>query len=125
MSGPHCNCAFDGCTVTSCRLCGALIPEEDKRATQHDLCLSCKGARIPGRCPYKAGARVIMRGSPRATRYHPDDPVRTGFRGVVEGSLGWNKLIGLADDGREWHQSWGALEREPAAEQMALFGDAA
>jgi hypothetical protein len=43
MSGPHCNCAYDECTVTSCKQCGAPIPEADKRATQHDLCLQALG----------------------------------------------------------------------------------
>jgi hypothetical protein len=125
VSGLHCSCAYDVCEVSSCRLCSARIPAADKRATQHDLCLLCKGTRIPERCPYRAGDRVILRGSPRAVRYHPEDHLRTGFRGVVEGSLGWNHLIGLADDGREWHQTWGALEHEPMSEQLALFGDAA
>jgi hypothetical protein len=93
-------------------MCGAVIPEQDKRANQHDLCLACKGARIPAHCPYKAGDRVVMPGSPNARRYHPDDPMRTGFRGVVEGTCGARLLLGLRDDGREWCQSWGALERE-------------
>jgi hypothetical protein len=121
VSGLHCNCAYDDCAVTSCGMCGALIPEADKRATQHDLCLPCKGARIPDRCQYKAGDRVIMQGSPRCRRFSPADHERTGFRGVVEGTIGWNLLIGLADDGREWCQQTGALMREPAAEQLDLF----
>lgn len=114
MSGPHCNCAYDECTVTACKDCGAAIPESDKRATQHDLCLPCKGARIPARCPYKPGDRVFMPACPNARGYHPRDMIRTGFRGVVEGTIGAHLLIGLADDGREWCQSWGGLLREGA-----------
>jgi hypothetical protein len=110
VSGPHCNCAYE-CTVTACKICGAVIPESDKRATQHDLCLACKGARIPARCQYKAGDRVFMPACPSARGYHPQDMIRTGFRGVVEGTIGSTLLIGLADDGREWCQTWGGLLR--------------
>lgn len=123
MSGPHCNCAFE-CTVTSCAECGAPIPEADKRATQHDLCLSCKGALIPARLRFRAGDRVVMPASPNARARHPDDPVRTGFRGVVEGWIG-RSLIGLRDDGLEFSQQPGALDPEPAAEQLSLFGGGA
>jgi hypothetical protein len=93
-------------------MCHAVIPEQDKRAQQHDLCLPCKGARIPARSPYQAGARVVLQGSPNAAHYHPDDPHRTGFRGVVEGTCGWYLLLGLRDDGREFCESWGVLDRE-------------
>jgi hypothetical protein len=112
VSGPHCNCAYDECTVTSCKTCGAEIPGRDKRATQHDLCLSCKGARIPARCPYQAGTRVVLEASPGMRDRHPDDPERTGFRGVVEGTIGAHLLIGLRDDGREWCEQWGGLQPE-------------
>lgn len=111
-----------GATEGGCTSCGAVIPDQDRRGTQPNLCLPCKGARIPARCPYKAGDRVIFRGSPRASHYHPQDHVRTGFRGVVEGAIGAS-LIGMADDGRPWCQAWTALDREPATEQLALFGD--
>jgi hypothetical protein len=124
MSGLHCYCAYDECTVTSCAVCGRVIPGADKRRIQHDLCLSCKGRRIPERCRFKAGDRVIMPASPNAFRYHPDDPVRTGFRGVVEGWLG-RELIGIRDDGLEWYQQPGGLDPEPAAEQLSLFVDTA
>jgi len=111
MSGPHCTC-INECRVTSCKTCGAQIPESDKRATQHDLCLACKGARIPARCPYQAGARVFLQPSPGMSDRHPDDPERTGFTGTVEGTVGAHLLIGLRDDGREWCEQWGALQRE-------------
>jgi hypothetical protein len=123
MSGLHCFCAFE-CTVTSCKNCAAPIPEADKRRIQHDLCLACKGKRIPERSRFKAGDRVIMPASPNARGYAHDDPMRTGFRGVVEGWIG-HKLIGLCDDGREWYEQPGILDPEPANEQLDLFGDAA
>jgi hypothetical protein len=124
VSGLHCNCAYDECTVTSCKDCGAPIPETDKRRIQHDLCLSCKGARVPERSRFKAGDRVIMPASPNARGYHPDDPIRTGFRGVVEGWIG-HKLTGLRDDGQEWVAQAGELDPEPVNEQLDLFGTAA
>jgi hypothetical protein len=102
-------------------MCGGAIPEKDKRATQHDLCLPCKGSRLPAHCPYRAGDRVVMTASPRAAHYHPRDHVKTGFRGTVEGAIGATLLIGLCDDGQEWCQSWGSLDREPACEQLELF----
>lgn len=102
-----------------CKDCGAEIPVGDRRGTQPGVCLKCRGGRIPERSPYKAGDRVIMRGN--AARGTPQTP----FRGIVEGSVGSNELIGMTDDGKPWCQSWGALEREPANEQLDLFGDAA
>lgn len=121
MSGRHCFCA-DECRVTSCKDCLAPIPEADKRRIQHDLCLACKAAMIPGRLRFKAGDRVVMPASPNALRYHPDDPIRTGFRGVVEGWIG-HCLTGLRDDGLEWCEQPGNLDPEPAVEQLALFED--
>jgi hypothetical protein len=102
-----------------CKDCGAEIPVPDRRGTQPGVCLRCRAATVPERSPYKAGDRVVMRAD--VTRGNP----RTGFRGTVEGSVGWNRLIGMTDDGKPWCQSWGALEREPANEQLDLFGDAA
>lgn len=105
----HCYCAFKPCRVTACKKCGAPIPEGGKRRIQHDLCLACKGARIPPRCPYKAGDRVQMHGYAGRGRLHPTDLRVTGFRGVVEGTMGATILVGIADTGREWSEHWGWL----------------
>lgn len=120
MSGLHCNCAYDECTVTSCRMCSAPIPEADKRRILHDLCLACKARLIPPRSRFKAGDRVIMPASPNARGYHPGDPVRTGFRGVVESRVG-RELTGLRDDGLEWCQQATVLDPEPEHEQLTLM----
>lgn len=118
MSGLHCSCA-DDCRVTNCKLCGALIPEAGKRGTQHDLCLPCKGARIHPRFRFQAGSRVQVHGY--AGHYQPPDLRATGFRGVVEGTIGGSILIGLCDNGREWAETAGALQADGAPRHDPLI----
>jgi hypothetical protein len=106
----HCCCAADACQVTNCEICGAPIPEADKRYDQHQVCLPCKGARIPSRFRFQAGDRVQLHGY--VGYYQPPDLRATGFRGVVEGYIGGTILIGLCDNGREWAEYAGKLKAD-------------
>jgi hypothetical protein len=60
---------------------------------------------VPARSPYQAGDRVQMHGYPGGMTSRD----RTGFRGVVEASLGATILRGTTDDGQPWAEYWGAL----------------
>jgi hypothetical protein len=92
----------------ACKSCGHDIPRSQVHGPHYDLCLRCRGARIPARCPYKAGDRVQVHGYPGGFT----ELDRTGWRGTVEGYLGATILTAFTDDGREWAGSWGSLDRE-------------
>ena len=72
-----------------------------------EACASRGGpiSRIPAQSPYQHGARVQMHGYAG----NPEGHRRTGFRGVVTGSLGSTILRGATDEGEEWGEYWGAL----------------
>lgn len=84
-----------------------------------DACASLGGpiSRIPARSPYQHGDRVQLHGYPGEEAGHR----RTGFRGVVTGSLGATILRGATDDGEEWDEYWGALDRENVRPRGALM----
>lgn len=71
-------------------------------------CVSLGGpvSRIRTRSPYQHGDRVQLHGYPGAEAGHR----RTGFRGIVTGSLGATILRGMTDQGDEWAEYWGVLD---------------
>jgi hypothetical protein len=94
----------------SCKNCGQDIPLGDAHGPHCDLCLPCRAARIPARCPYKAGDRVQVHSYPGNPRMGVSPA--SGFRGVVEGYLGDTILTGITDEGQPWAEHWGALDRD-------------
>jgi hypothetical protein len=70
---------------------------------------------VPARSPYQAGDRVQMHGYPGGMTSRD----RTGFGGVVEGSLGATILYGTTDDGQQWAEYWGALVPDGAPNPSA------
>jgi hypothetical protein len=62
-------------------------------------------SEIPDRSPFRAGDRVQMHGYGGS----PPGLGQTGFRGVVDGSLGGTILRGTTDTGHAWTESWGHI----------------
>lgn len=67
-------------------------------------------SEIPKHCRFRAGDWVVLHGYP-GTRYSYSSQ-RHGWRGFVLGYMGGTWLRGLTDDGREWCEHWGFLDRE-------------
>lgn len=67
-------------------------------------------SKVPERSPYQHGDRVQLHGYPGEGAGHR----RTGFRGIVTGSLGATILRGITDDGAEWAEYWGVLDPDGA-----------
>lgn len=74
------------------------------------LALTIALGTVPPRSPYQAGDWVVCHGYPGL----PSGPRRWGFRGYVTGALGSTLLHGVTDDGRQWCEHWGALQRDGA-----------
>ncbi|HET8684138.1 MAG TPA: hypothetical protein VFM54_20030 [Micromonosporaceae bacterium] len=64
---------------------------------------------VPAHCPYRPGDWVVMHGTGHRQPYQTR---QYGFRGVVLGHMGDTLLRGLTDDGREWCEHWGGLDRD-------------